>query len=202
MIYIDNDRIVDIIQKLHRVISLIFSLICIILIVYRYSLNTKTKNIGYLLKLRNNLFDGTTAYIYLAIEIIIHLIQPYPGIQFDWVVKTLGIDVSYNINAILTSIIVIRMYVYMRISKFFNMFYGEDIKAFNHFEISSIYMFLYRCNIRYRPFVTIFVIFLFFFLIWSIMFISYERFENNGLFKFTWNVFWLIAVTVTTSNIF
>ena len=184
-----------------NIISIVLTFITIILICFRYNISIKRKNIAYLIKLRNNIYKNNYDNIFLLIEIIIHLIQPYPYIEIDWVIITLGLNIKYSLNAVFTGFSLTRMYTYLRISKYFNMYYAEDIRSISHIEISSIYKFLYRCNIRYRPFITIYTIFLFFFFIWSIWFVCYERFDINGIFAYTWNVFWLIVVTITTSKI-
>jgi hypothetical protein len=189
---------------LHTVLttlSLFFTIIVIFLLIWRNKLNRLNKNISYLLKLKNSIFNERRLLIYLIIEILIHLIQPYPQIEKKWIIQTLGIRVIYNLNSILTGFTLLRMYVWLRIAKTFNKYYIEDIRALSHFDISSIYTFLYRSNVRHRPIYTMMVIFLFFLFIWSMLFIVYERFQENGPFDYTWNVFWMIVVTITTSNI-
>ena len=198
--YIDDKNIISSLQNLVTVICLILTFSNIILIIMRNSLYIEYKNIGYVLKLRNNMVKHQDFLPHLIIEIIIHIIQPYPEIDVKWIIKTLGIDVKYNLNSIFCSFTVLRMYVWLRIVKYFNMYYGGDIKAVHHLDIKSIYTFLYRSNVRRRPFLTMFIIFGFFLFIWSILFICYERFDDTGIFNYTWNVFWVIVVTITTSK--
>jgi hypothetical protein len=171
----------------------------ILLFILRYKVSALKKNIGYLLKFRNKVYINNHDNLYMIIEIIIHLIQPLPNVDPEWVIKTLGINVTYNLDAILTGFTLIRTYVFLRVLKYFNMYNVEDILTISHIDISSIYSFLYRSNIKLRPFITIFTIFLFFFVIWSILFICYERFDINGTYSYTWNVLWIIIVTITTS---
>jgi hypothetical protein len=198
--YVNNQHIATTPQIILNAIGLFFTLSVTTMITWRYWLYKKSKNIGYLIKLRNSIYDDKRLLIFLIIEIIIHIIQPYPQIDIDWIINTLGIDVKYNLNSIFTSFTVIRMYVWLRIAKYFNMYYGEEIKAISHINISSIYMFLYRSNVRYRPFLTIFIVMVFSFFIWTILFICYERYDSNGIFSYTWNVIWIIVVTMTTSK--
>jgi hypothetical protein len=171
----------------------------IILIIYRYKENKKAKNISFLLKLRNKIFKIFNHYILLVIEILIHLIQPYPYISETWSINTLDLNVTYNINSILACMAIMRLYVCMRVLKNSNMYNAMDIMSVNHYNLSSVYRFLYRCNLRYRPFITILIIFAFFYYISIIAFILYERYNLTGEFTNIWNVFWLIVVTITTS---
>jgi hypothetical protein len=171
----------------------------ILLIIYRYMEYKKSKDIAFLLRLRNKIFYIYSHYTYLVIEIFIHLIQPYPYISESWVIDTLSLKVTYNISSILASLTILRLYICMRVVKSFNMYNASDIKSINHFDINSMFRFIYRCNMRYRPFITLIIIFALFYYICSISFVIYERYSLIGQFTYAWNVLWLIAVTITTS---
>ncbi len=158
------------------------------------------KIIAFMLRLRNKVINIYSHYTYLSIEIVIHLLQPYPYITTNWTINTLGLNVSYSVNSILASMTILRLYVCFRVFKNFNMYNVSDIKSLSQFDLNSVYRFLYRCNMRYRPFSTLMVIFVFFYYFCTIVFVIYERYGLVGEFNFTWNVFWLIVVTITTSK--
>ncbi len=153
-----------------------------------------------MLRLRNKVINIYRHYRYMVIEIIIHLLQPYPYIATYWTINTLDLDVIYNVNSILASFTILRLYVYFRVFKNLNMYNVSYIKSLSQFELNSVYRFLYRCNMRYRPFTTLMVIIVFFYYFCTIVFVIYERYGSIGEFNYTWNVFWLIVVTITTSK--
>ena len=48
------------------------------------------------------------------LEITPHLIQPYPYVQFEFVMSILGNDVTYSLNMLLFIISICRLYILIR----------------------------------------------------------------------------------------
>jgi hypothetical protein len=140
----------------------------------------------------------------LIIEILLHSIQPYPYIDQNWTMKTVGNDVKYSSSAILFSFCILRLYVCVKIIRYWN-FYSNDKskRIFKFFKNKSIDLFIYKSNIKARGLFSITIIFCVVLYISALIFKVYEDYEpNNEIgFSYIWNCLWFLIVTITTSKI-
>jgi hypothetical protein len=139
----------------------------------------------------------------LAIEIIIHMLLPYPGIDMNWTMKILGNDVQYSVSMILFTLCMLRLYVFVKVLKYWSMFTNDKSqRIFKFFDNKFLYRFLYKANIREYSFIALIVIFTSIIYIFSLVFKIFEHYNPDATEKFSyfWNCLWFLVVTMTTSN--
>jgi hypothetical protein len=147
-------------------------------------------------------------WIVFGIEIILHFIQPYPNVSSYWSMIVLGNFNYYSVNAILFSFSTLRLYVCVKIIKYWSL-YTEDKsrRILNFFKNSKIYYFLYKACIKQAALISVVTIFAAI-VYWSgLIFKVYEDFdpssvEKNLNFTSIFNCLWFLMCTVTTSKIF
>lgn len=195
-----------------RWICLLLSGITCLLLIFRIFQYEDYANLKYLLNLSN---QSKTIFILVMnkkinvktflIEMLIQIIQPYPYVSTHWVTKTIGNDIHYSMSAILFSFCILRLYVCVKVIRYWN-FYSNSRsrRIFTFFGNYSIDLFLYKANIKGRGLYTISFISAVFLYISALIFKIYEDYETKEEvgFSYIWNCLWFLIVTITTSKFF
>ncbi len=104
-------------------------------------------------------------YSQLGIEVILHLLQPYPSLSSKWEMMIFGSPVNVSINMILFSLCMLRVYVVIKICLYWSLFTNEKSKRiFHFFRNKNILVFFYKSNLKYYAMgfvVFIFILFLY-----------------------------------------
>lgn len=141
----------------------------------------------------------------LKLELLLHLIQPYPGVRYEFVIKVIGKEITYNINMMLYFICSLRIYTLIKVIRYYNLFAQEHPKSILKFydKNSSSQTFLYRANLKQNGFVTIAIIGSMTLLYSSVIFqvVEYDKKDENNPYYYLWNCSWYIIVTMCTSII-
>jgi hypothetical protein len=139
----------------------------------------------------------------LLIEILIHMLLPYPYLSFHWDMKILGNTVSYSASMILFAFCMIRLYVFVKVLKYWSMFTNDKSqRIFKFFGNKFMYRFLYKANIREYSFIALIIIFVSIIYVYSLIFKIFEHYDPHSRerFSYFWNCLWYLVVTMTTSN--
>jgi hypothetical protein len=134
----------------------------------------------------------------VLIEFITHLIQPYPYLNYYW--KT-G-EVMYSINSILFSLCILRLYVCIKVLKYWDLYASDKSKRVHKFfNNDNINVFLYKANLKTRGFFTLVLIVVVCIYLSALILKVYEDFDPNTHSKFNdlLNCLWYLIVTMTTS---
>ena len=132
------------------------------------------------------------------------MLLPYPGLDLHWTMKILGNDVQYSVGMILFALCMIRLYVFIKVLKYWSMFTNDKSqRIFKFFGNKFMYRFLYKANIREYSFIALIVIFVSIIYVFSLIFKIFEHYNSDigGKFSYFWNCLWYLVVTMTTSNI-
>jgi hypothetical protein len=139
------------------------------------------------------------------LEALLHCVQPYPFLEKHWKIVTLGNEVYYSASATLYTFSLIRLYVCVKVIKYFNFYSNEKSKRiFKFFKNKKTNVFLYKGNIKGNGFLTLVFLLAVFLYVFSLIFKVYEdnNPERNSDFAELTNCLWYLVVTVTTSTIF
>ena len=189
-------------DNIQRIICLVITALVIISLIWRYFCKKTVQNYKYLLGLRGTLPSQKLNIPFLIFEVIIHCIQPYPGISCNFNLTILGTNVTYSLDMILFALSLLRLYVVLKVMKIWNPFTNSrSQKISEFFGNKEIWFFLYRTNLKRYGFITvslIFVIILFVFGYIFKIFENYQQFEYLSSFGRIWNCLWFLLQTMTT----
>jgi hypothetical protein len=138
--------------------------------------------------------------IKLLVEIIIHLLMPYPGISSPCEFVLLDYEVKYSVATILFFFSVARIYICFKMLKFWNFYSNERaIRILHIFKNVDPNLFSFKANLKARP-----LLFLIFLLAICIIYASvfifkiFEHFSSNYKkdFYYEYNAIWFFMITV------
>ena len=141
---------------------------------------------------------------------IIHLIQPYPYLEYHYRTRINGIKIIYSIDMFLFALSLLRLYVFVKTlkkwSNYTNSRGGNILKRYWSFgkkikEDMYLLAFLYKTCIRTIPFISSFVIFLVSIFLFSYIFKIFENYQNSEMgyvFGRFLNCIWYLMQTMTT----
>ena len=144
-------------------------------------------------------------YKFLALEIFLHIIQPYPYEGHNWVTITTGKYVTYSVSASLFAFSIFRLYVCLKIVKYWNFYSNEKTKRISKFfKNRHVIWFLYKANIKARGFFTMAVVSSSFVYLFALVYKIYEDYEpvDTRGDSYIWNSLWYLVNTMTTSKLF
>lgn len=144
-------------------------------------------------------------YKKLCFELFIHILQPYPNINYHWEMKILGNTVQYSLNMIFFFLCIIRIYSIIKILKLWSMFANEKAKRiFKFFGNKNIDIFFFKTNIKYYGFASVGVIFALIIYIFALFFKVCENYNKKDVYGFNYlfNSLWYLIQTMTTSTFF
>lgn len=188
-----------------RLICLVVSgLIIAIKVVRKIFLIKRKKAIEYILKLRIKPPKKSINLIALSVEIITHLIQPYPYVEYCFKFSLLGVKMIYSIDMILFCLSLFRIYTFNHLLSSCSMFFSlRSFRIYDFLQVKSYTCFLYRTELKYNSFGTIGLIFTFFLIIASFVFKVFEYYQvkpSQSDFGNYSNSFWYLLVTMLGSK--
>jgi hypothetical protein len=128
--------------------------------------------------------------------------MPYAFLDTIWNITILGRNFPYRINAFLCFFSLLRNYIIFKIIKAYNMYTTDrSRRLLKFFNIKQLYLFMYRSNMQYRSFTTIFVISFIVLITFSFIVNILENFSASDPFYNLGNCIWFLISTMTTSNI-
>lgn len=117
---------------------------------------------------------------------------------------TIGNNIDYSLSAILFSFCILRLYVCVKVIRYWNFYSNEKSKRIVlFFKNTSIDLFLYKSNIKANGLLTITFIFIVVLYLFALIFKIYEDYKpsNDIGFSYYLNCLWFLVVTVTTGMI-
>lgn len=142
----------------------------------------------------------------LVFEIIIHLLQPYPYIQFRFSIAVLGNIIYYSLNMLLFMLYIVRFYYIYNIFNKWITFSSERAKRIQKFLLNeNSFIIIVKSILKYYGLLSNFALFLFFTYLFALGFKVLEHFHpelNSVNFSEIVNCLWYIIVTMTCSKIF
>jgi hypothetical protein len=137
-------------DNIQRIICLGFSFCVIISLTIRYIIHKNYQFLKYLLALRINFPKPNVDYKNLIIEIICHIIQPYPYLnnKFTFTSGDFGEEVIYSLDMFLCLLSFIRFYTILKLVKIYNGYSNIRSEKINNFYGNSkTFLFMYRTNL-------------------------------------------------------
>ena len=189
-------------DNIQKSFCLLLSTLVIISLVLRYIYKQKMGNIKYILSLKSRIPSQTIKYKLLSYEIIIHCLQPYPGVNTNFGVVICGVYITYSLDMIFFALSLIRLYVVLKVIKYWNTYTNSrGQKIFEFFGNQRIWLFLYRTNLKINSFITLIIMFLLCLLLSAYLFKVFENYqitETQSPLGNIWNCFWFILQTITS----
>ena len=184
-------------DNIQRIICLCLSFCVIISLTIRYILHKNYQFLKYLLALRMNFPKPRIDYKNLIIEIICHIIQPYPYInnKLMFTSDDFGEEVIYSLDMFLCILSFIRFYTILKLLKIYNGYSNIRSEKINNFYGNSkTFLFMYRTNLINAGFFILFFIFILSALVLSISLKIFEDYNsvNKTDFSYFFNSLWLI----------
>jgi len=189
-------------DKIQRWICAGLTFLVILALIVRYKIHKYYQNLKFILSLRATIPSQNIKVWKLLIEILCHIILPYPGLNYNFQVYVLGVKVNYSLDMILFTISIIRLYVIFKIIKIYNTYTnsrGQKLNSF--FGNKDIWMFLYRTNLKNNGFITVAFIFLIIAFACSYVFKVFENYqmdETSTEFGYFFNCLWLLVQSIAT----
>ena len=122
----------------------------------------------------------------LLIEMGLHAIQPYPNVAFHWNMYILGTQVTYSLNMILFSLSIIRLYVVIKVIKYWNLYTNDKSqRIFKFFKNKFLNKFFYKVSLKAYGFNAVIIIFCVVLYIGALVFKVFENYQaNQGGFSY------------------
>lgn len=126
--------------------------------------------------------------------------------DYSWEDKSIGNEIKYSANAILFSFSILRVYVLIKVVRYYSFFTDEKSKRMlEFFKIRNVYYFVYKANIKANGFISLILIFCSLLYLSGLIFKVYEDYipgpEDDRTFSDLANCLWYLVVTMTTSNL-
>ena len=184
-------------DNIQRIICLGFSMLVIISLTIRYIIHKKYQFLKYLLTLRISFPKPTIDFKNLLIEVICHIIQPYPFLNSNMTITSgdFGDEVIYSLDMFLCVFSFIRFYTVLKIVKIYNGYSNSRGEKINNFYgNSSTFLFLFRTNLINYGFFILLLIFIIIALICSICLKIFEDYNSQRKtdFSYYFNSLWYI----------
>lgn len=200
--YLENLKITDE-GNIMRIVCISISIIVSLLLIIRSNIKINVEHLKYVLSYHHFIILENKILIVLMIEIFIHLIQPYPFLFFDWDMIILGNQVKYNINMILFSLSILRLYTLLKAIKYWNYYSSEkSVRLLKLYKNKFIDVFLYKVIIKENSYIALCILFAFIFYLSSLIFKVLENYNYHEkyLFSSIYNCFWYLISTMTSTG--
>ena len=141
----------------------------------------------------------------LFIEGLMHVLQPYPYLKFDFEIKVLGNDIKYSLNMLLFLLCILRFYYFYSIIDKWIIFSSEQAKRIYKFlvKVNSTIVITIKSILKYFGLFSNFTLFLVMTYLFALKFKVFEDFEpyninikKSPVTEIT-NCVWYIIVTMT-----
>ena len=184
-------------DNIQRIICLGFSFCVIISLTIRYIIHRNYQFLKYLLALRINFPKPNVDYKNLIIEVICHIIQPYPYLdnKLTFTSGDFGEEVIYSLDMFLCILSFIRFYTILKLVKTYNGYSNIRSEKINNFYGNTkTFLFMYKTNIINSGFIILFCIFILSAVVLSIALKIFEDYNsiNKTDFSYYFNSLWLI----------
>jgi hypothetical protein len=177
MIKIENDDL-SIFENVLRYIMMLISLSMGFLVFLKYLCILNLKKTDKVLSVHDNLLTSGD-YKFLLIETVISIIfypPNFSGVYHDEVNQFHFIIIT---NAIFSLLTILKFYHVIRVYKYISKFENFDSNSIcNKYGVKANFIFAFKAEIKYRPFIALSIVFFFFILLMSF---SLRTFEN-GIF--------------------
>lgn len=134
------------------------------------------------------------------LNILVHLIQPYPSVQFNWDMNILSREVTYNINIILFLICMLRLKTVYTALKYWYYYSSDKSKRIlSFYGGKNIDVFFYKVIIKINSFLVLGIIFSITIYISALIFKVLENLDSNEKYNFGnfYNCLWFIFSTTS-----
>ena len=205
--YIENNYVLSDNENYLRMAFIIISLITVFLIFYRFQKHLEKLKLLILLEAENATEIGpkniSRLRKILFFEILLHILQPYPYIEYHFEMLIVGHTVIYSLNMFLYFLSTFRLYYIIKfiyeINLFGSMRSKKILQYFNgNRENSSL--FVIKANLDYRGFLTlIFIgicILVYFALLLKVL--EYFKHDPDNPFYYFPNSIWYLLITMGT----
>ena len=182
-----------------RFICLGISMLVVFSLIIRYKVYKEYKNVKYMMSLKASVPSQRIKKLRFTLEILCHIIQPYPYLSCNFEIEILGNNITYSLDMILFSLSIIRLYVLFKIIRVYNPYTNTRSQKINQFfGNKNIWTFLYRTNLKSNSFKTLALIFSIIVLTGAYLFKVYENYqqdEKSSDFGNFFNCLWFIVQT-------
>lgn len=186
--------------NIQRWICFGLSILASILIGIRFNFNRKYETLKYVLNYNSYLYNSNFSVTAIIVEIVFHLIQPYPNVEYHWNMNILGKGVVYNINMILFLISMLRLYTLIKTIKYWNYYSSEkSLRLLKFYKNSYINVFVYKVIIMVHSYVAILILFCAILYVASLIFKVVENYDPADVYYFGnfYNCIWYLISTMT-----
>lgn len=204
--YIDHDLTISDNSNILRFILLGTSVIVCIMLFFRYKIKFHLNRILYELDCKKGTALGPKSKRkknrMMIIEIVIHILQPYPHIKYSFTMDIVGSQITYSLNMVLYFLCTLRCYLMIKVIRYWNLYSTERSKKILKFfdKHSNSDLFLYKANLDQRGFVTLscfgIIVLIYFSLLLKVL--EYYKYDKSNPFNYYWNSIWYLIVTMGT----
>ncbi len=140
----------------------------------------------------------------MTTEAILHLIQPYPILHYEFTINILGQDVTYSLNLLLYFFSSFRIYMLFKVIRYWNVYSKRRSRKILQFFSpgTNMNIFLYKANLSKYGFSTLTILGFITLVIASLLLKAFEytKQDEKNPFYYYWNSLWYLVVTMCTSK--
>jgi hypothetical protein len=135
----------------------------------------------------------------MLLEIMINMVMPIPGLDSKFEFQQLGATLTYSIDTIIVSVMLIKCYHIFRLFGDFTSWNGPKAVRFcNYVSTTATTMFALKASNKAKPYHLIAIWMSFTAIFFGIYIRLFERDDPDGPFEQTHNGPWLAILTMTT----
>ena len=97
-----------------RFICLGISILVVFSLIIRYNVYKEYKNVKYMMSLKASVPSQRIKKLRFTLEILCHIIQPYPYLSCNFEIEILGNNITYSLDMILFSLSIINYMYYLK----------------------------------------------------------------------------------------
>ena len=195
-LFIDNDLKLNKKINILRTLSLLFSIINSILVVIRLFHLKNIRIMKYVLNIRLSYPNNKINYFKAFIEVLIHLIFPYPFLSYIYEYK----DIIENLTIVYTSDMILLIMSYLRTYTFLRLcllsFDFRAIRIWKLFNNKKILLFKLKSLNQSHPIITNLMLMIIFLFITNYLFQILENIKEKNKKLNYYNSFWIISQTI------
>lgn len=186
-----------------RIVAISISFITTILLVLSFYNKIKFENVKYILSYNPYILFANRKAWTLIIEIVIHIIQPYPSVQVSWTMKILNNEVTYTLNMILFILSLMRLYTVLKAIRYWNYYSSEKaLRILRLYKNKFLNVFLYKVIIKVNSYIALGLLFVSILYMFALLFKVLENYTAQDLYGFSsfYNCLWYLISTMTATG--
>lgn len=189
--------------NLLRIVAASISFVTTLLLILRFFYKIKFENVKYILSYNPYIMFANRKAWTLILEIVLHIIQPYPSVQVAWTMIILNNKVTYTLNMILFILCLARLYTVLKAIRYWNYYSSEKaLRILRLYKNKFLNVFLYKVIVKVNSYVALGLLFVSILYMFALLFKVLENYSAEDKYGFSsfYNCLWYLISTMTATG--